>query len=130
MVLDTSAVFAALAGEPDGDRYREAMKSATDCHISAVTLYECRVVLGGRGGDPMLAEFDTLLRSAAIQIDTFDQRQAELAHAAYRRFGKGSRHPAQLNFADCAAYALATSLDLPLLFKGSDFGRTDVKPAI
>jgi ribonuclease VapC len=130
MILDTSAVFAALVGEPDGDRYREIMKQTTDCRISAVTLYECRVVLGGRGGAAMLAEFDTLLRSATIQIDAFDERQAELAHTAYRRFGKGSRHPAQLNFADCAAYALATSLDLPLLFKGNDFARTDVKPAI
>ncbi len=31
---------------------------------------------------------------------------------------------------DCAAYALATSLDLPLLFKGNDFGHTDVRPAL
>jgi hypothetical protein len=35
--------------------------------------------------------------------------------------GKGSGHPAKLNFGDCFAYALAKTTGEPLLFKGDDF---------
>jgi ribonuclease VapC len=64
-----------------------------------------------------------------MAIVPFDADQAVLAHDAYLRFGKGF-HPAALNFADCAAYALAKFRDEPLLFKGEDFARTDVRPAL
>jgi ribonuclease VapC len=63
-------------------------------------------------------------------VHPFDAQQSERAFAAYRRFGNGSGHPARLNLGDCAAYALATSLDLPLLFKGDDFSHTDVRSAL
>lgn len=53
-----------------------------------------------------------------------------MARAAYRDFGKGSGHPARLNFGDCFAYALAQWLREPLLYKGEDFGHTDVRPAL
>ena len=52
--------------------------------------------------------------------------QAELALFAYRRFGKGMGHAAQLNILDCCAYALASESGQALLFKGDDFGRTDI----
>ena len=51
--------------------------------------------------------------------------QAHVARTAFRVYGK-PRHPAGLNFGDCFAYALARTLDEPLLFKGTDFSRTDV----
>jgi len=73
--------------------------------------------------------FDELLRKAAVAIEPVTQAQAEVARAAYRDFGKGSGHPAKLNFGDCFAYALAKGTGGPLLFKGSDFGHTDVVPA-
>jgi ribonuclease VapC len=56
--------------------------------------------------------------------------QARIGREAYRDFGKGSGHPAQLNFGDCFAYALAKVTGEPLLFKGSDFVHTDVTPAV
>jgi ribonuclease VapC len=56
-------------------------------------------------------------------------QQVRLARDAYRRFGRGN-HAAGLNFGNCFAYALAKERDLPLLFKGSDFARTDVRPAM
>ena len=44
-------------------------------------------------------------------------------------FGKGSGHPAALNFGDLFAYALAKVRNLPLLFKGADFAETDIQVA-
>jgi ribonuclease VapC len=73
---------------------------------------------------------DQFLQEAAISIEPVTERQAHIAREAYRDFGKGSRHPAQLNFGDCFAYALAKELREPLLFKGDNFGHTDVASAI
>ena len=98
--------------------------------VSAVTLFEARTVLWGRFGPSMLEELNELLDGWRPEIRGFDVEQAQLAFAAYRRYGKGSGHKAQLNLGDCASYALATSLDLPLLFKGDDFTHTDVRPAL
>ena len=77
-----------------------------------------------------LREFEVFLENLDVRILAFDTNQATIAFDAYRRFGKGSGHPAQLNLGDCAAYALARSLNLPLLFKGNDFIHTDVQPAL
>jgi ribonuclease VapC len=128
MVVDTPAVVAALSPEPDAARYRRAIMEATDCRMSAFNVFECRAVLGRRFGDAMLREFELLLLTAEIGIGPFDAEQAIMAGDAYRRFGRGSGHPARLNLGDCAAYALAVSLGRPLLFKGEDFSRTDVRP--
>ncbi len=69
-----------------------------------------------------------LLATLGLAIVAFDEIQAELAREGFRRYGKG-RHAAGLNFGDCFAYALAKALDAPLLFKGGDFAKTDVKRA-
>ena len=73
---------------------------------------------------------DELLESSATLIEPVTEAQARIARQAYRDFGKGSGHPAQLNFGDCFAYALAKTFGEPLLFKGGDFGHTDLTPAI
>jgi ribonuclease VapC len=78
--------------------------------------------------DPIASRHvDELVTRARLIIEPVTAEQAAIARAAYRDFGKGSGHPAQLNFGDCFAYALAKSADEPLLFKGEDFSRTDVK---
>ncbi len=80
---------------------------------------------------PILSRrFDDLIREAEIGIEAVTEEQARLAREAYRDFGKGSGHPAQLNFGDCFAYALARSRGEPLLFIGRDFGHTDITSAI
>jgi len=130
MVIDTSAIVASIAGEPDSRSYRDAIKHAEVRLISAVTLLETRIVLFARlgpGAEPALNE---LIDLAGIAIVPFDQRLSEAAFDAFRRYGKGQGHPAQLNIIDCAAYALATDRGLPLLFKGNDFSRTDVVSAL
>lgn len=130
MVVDTSAIVASLAGEPDAERYRDALKFASQLYMSSFNVFECRVVLNRRYGDEMIRELELLLVKLPVNVVPFDGEQAVLAFRAYRRFGKGGGHPAQLNLGDCCAYALAASLELPLLFKGEDFSRTDLTPAI
>jgi ribonuclease VapC len=130
MVVDTSALVGFLLDEPEADPIRDAMAAAERRFISALTLFECRTVLWTRFGAEMIQGLHDLLAGWRPDVRDFDADQAGLAFAAYRKFGKGSGHKAQLNLCDCAAYALARSLDLPLLFKGDDFTHTDVRPAL
>ncbi|MFQ5773578.1 MAG: type II toxin-antitoxin system VapC family toxin [Kiloniellaceae bacterium] len=130
MVIDTSAAVAILTNVPDEARYREAIKATFDLRMSALNVFECRVVLGVKGGDALAMAFDLLLAEAGVEIRPFDADQARLAYEAYRRHGRGSGHGAGLNLGDCAAYALARSLDAPLLYKGGDFAKTDVAAAV
>lgn len=128
IVLDTSALVSAMTGDADADLFGQALLRADRPAISALTLSEARTVLLGRRGPAMVDRLHLLLRELGAEIHPFDADQAELAFLGYQRFGKG--HPARLNLVDCAAYALAKSLDCPLLFKGSDFSQTDVVAAL
>lgn len=83
----------------------------------------------GRGRAQLADELDNLLDELGIELVPFDEPQARESQRAFIRFGKG-RHPAGLNFGDCISYALARSMGLPLLFKGDDFAKTDVVPAL
>jgi len=127
MVVDSSAMVALMLREPEALAFERAIAAAT-CHMSAVNVLETRIVLERRVGASMIDHLERVL-AAACSIAAFDSDQATRAFAAHRRFGKGTGHPAQLNLGDCAAYALATSLGLPLLYKGSDFSKTDVVAA-
>lgn len=130
MVVDTSAVVALLRQEAGAEKIALAIDAANEVVMSAVSVFETRMVMGGRYGDAGTREFDLFLHDAAVRIDPFDGDQAFLAYAAFQKYGKGRGHPAQLNMGDCAAYALAKSLDLPLLYIGDDFARTDITPAL
>ena len=128
MIVDTSAVLAILFGEPDANRYETALAQATRCRISVANLVEAAMVvesrIGASGGD----QLDILVERSPIELVPVTPEQAQAARRAWRRFGKGN-HPAGLNFGDCFAYALAVTTREPLLFKGSDFGLTDIQPA-
>jgi ribonuclease VapC len=102
MVLDTSAIVAAIAAEANAVRFRGAMLVAPTLAISAVTVLECRIVLQSRYGAAAVAEFDDMLAGAAIVIEPFDAQMAQAAFDAFRRYGKGQGHPAQLNILHCA----------------------------
>ncbi len=130
MVIDTSAIFAAIAAESDSAMYRAAIKTAPIRLMSAVTLLETRIVVLSRLGSGAIAALDELMKRAEIVEVPFDRQQNDIAFDAFKRYGKGRGHPAQLNFIDCAAYALARSRDLPLLFKGNDFAQTDITWAL
>jgi len=130
MVIDTPAIFAAIAAEPDHIRYEDAIKNADMRLISAVTALETQMVLLSRLGPTAVDRFRDLLTQAAITVVPFDAPLAEAAFQAFRRYGKGRGHPAQLNIVDCAAYALARAHGLPLLYKGNDFAHTDITAAL
>lgn len=125
MVIDTSALIAVLLREPAAERLVAAVAAEADRRMSAASLLEAGLVTQARLGDEGERELDALLGRLRVAIVPVTEEQAQLARAAFRRFGKG-RHPAGLNFGDCFSYALARALDEPLLFVGEDFGRTDV----
>lgn len=129
MVVDTSILVAIVQKEPGYERAEATVANADKCLISAVSLFEAGMVLYGRFQDAGLSALDILVAGSDIDIVPFDSVHAALARAAFQRFGKGQGHPAQLNLADCCAYALAKSRGLPLLFKGNDFSRTDIAAA-
>jgi ribonuclease VapC len=125
MVIDTSAIIAVLLNEVNAAPIAQAIESGSQRLLSAANLLEASIVIESRKGEPGGRELDLLLYRAAIEIVAVDQDQAEIARIAWRRFGKG-RHPAGLNYGDCFAYALAKTRQLPLLFQGDDFSRTDI----
>lgn len=130
MIVDSSAIIAILRPESDADIYSTAIAQAVRRRMSAANYLETAIVVDGNR-DPLLSRrLDDALADAKITIEPVTEEQVRIARAAYRDFGKGSGHPAQLNFGDCFAYALAKDLNEPLLFKGTDFGATDVAVAI
>lgn len=125
MVVDTSALLAILADEPERRAFNEAIEASDTCLLSVATFVEASVVMESRQGAEGLRDLDHFIRRAGMQLVPVDAEQAHVARRAFSRFGKG-RHPAGLNYGDCFSYALATVLGEPLLYKGNDLGRTDV----
>ncbi len=129
MIVDTSALVAILFAEVQAARLFELINASDHVSMSAASVVEFAIV-SQRRGTPAQVEFAARIRARLnIEIDPVTARQADLATAAYRAFGKGSGHPAGLNFGDCFAYALAIDKNEPLLFVGDDFAHTDVRAA-
>jgi ribonuclease VapC len=121
MIIDTSAVVAMLQLEPEATTMLRLLSKRSDSVMSAGTYLECGIVVD-RAKDPKAgANFDALIRRLRIAIEPVTEDHARRARQAYRDFGKGSGHPAKLNFGDCFAYALAMERGEPLLYKGDDF---------
>lgn len=130
MIVDTSALFAVLAGEKERDAFVEAILTADAPKISAANLLECAIVVD-RLRDPVLSRrLDDLLEALGLDVVPVSANQAAIGRDAYRDYGKGSGHPAGLNYGDCFAYALARETGEPLLFKGDDFVHTDLTRAV
>ncbi len=126
MTLDSSAIVAILRAEPEQDAFIEAIASAAWVGVSAGTVLESTVVVG-RSRRP---ELDELLVQARARILAVDEQHLEAAQEGWTRFGKGSGSPARLDYGDCFAYAAAKVTKAPLLYKGEDFGHTDVVGAL
>jgi ribonuclease VapC len=129
MVLDTSALLAMLLAEPERDAYVALLADAEDPLISAATLVEASIVMLAKTAEAGIQDLDELLVAGGVRCVAVDEVQARLARDAFARFGRG-RSSAGLNFGDCFSYALAQATNRPLLFKGHDFSRTDVTPAV
>jgi ribonuclease VapC len=125
MVIDSSAILAVLQQEAEAAAVSHALLLQQPRRLSAANFVEVSMVVEARHADAGIRELDNLLRRATIEIVSVDEPQARLARDAFRFFGKG-RHKAGLNFGDCFAYALAKSLDEPLLCTGNDFRMTDL----
>jgi ribonuclease VapC len=129
IVVDSSALVAILEEEPEAEHFLSILQEAGRRVASAVTVYETGIVLGRRRGWEIVAELNALVDLLGIEIVPFSAAQIMAALDAYSRYGKGVDPKARLNLGDCAAYALAKSMNAPLLFKGEDFAATDVQAA-
>ena len=130
IAVDTSAVIAVVQLEPEAAIFTRCMEQASSVCISAVSLQETLTVVAGRRRDATAWEpVEQIIRDLELEVVAHTEALARVASEAFLRFGKG-RHSAGLNMGDCASYALAKSLNIPLLFKGNDFAKTDIVPAL
>jgi ribonuclease VapC len=127
IVVDSSALIAVFFEEPEKQAFQDILDGDERCVLSAVNAHETACVLRGRHGAGAVARFWQWLIDNEIEIVAFDEVQVRAAAVAFDRYGKGIDPKARLNLADCAAYALARTMNCPLLFKGNDFTETDVK---
>ena len=131
MIVDPSVIVAIFLEEPDAADFSIRLRRADVRRMSTASLFEAGILLDQRAGlepDEPIDELRAFLQKVRIELVPFTEDHAQIARVAYRRYGKG-RHPAGLNFGDCISYALAKSLDEPLLFKGTDFSLTDIRVA-
>ena len=130
IAADTSALMAVILNEPERQSFIRALTAASVVYISAPTLLETLMVAYGRRGNRARALVRHVMDISSFQVVPADAAMAELAYDAFEIYGKGSGHPAQLNFGDTFSYALAKTKNVPLLFKGDDFSRTDLQSAM
>ena len=129
IVVDSSALIAVLFAEPEKQVFQDIIDGDERCVLSAVNAHETACVLRGRLGVAAVTRFWQWLIDNEVEIVPFDEIQVRAAAATFDRYGRGIDPKARLNLADCAAYALAKSMNAPLLFKGDDFVETDVMRA-
>ena len=135
-----SAYTARVAGLSSASGKKREVRSTTHANanlrwnnahrFSAASFVEAAIVIDGSRDPVASRRFDDLVKEAQLVIEAVTDVQARIAREAYRDFGRGSGHPARLNFGDCFAYALARATGEPLLFKGDDFVHTDIAPAL
>ena len=121
MIVDSSAMVAMLRREPEARAMFAALTDQGSASISAAGYLETAIVLDGKRDPVLSSKLDALLARLNVEIEPVTPAQARTARQAYRDFGKGSGHPARLNFGDCFAYALAMERGEALLYKGDDF---------
>jgi ribonuclease VapC len=129
VVIDTSALVAIILGEPSAPALLAAIRVARTRELCSVSLLETGIVLVARLGAQSLLSLDRLIEDLDCEIVPFDAPQAKAAIAAFGRFGKGQGHRSQLNFGNCAVYALAALRGEPVLATGNDFQATDLTVA-
>jgi ribonuclease VapC len=129
MVIDTSALVAIVFAEPEREAFLAIVQQHERVLISTPTVVETRLVVHGRRGQRAVVLLDDMLRLPPFEMAAPTEAEALAAYSAFVAFGKGSGHPASLNYGDLFSYALAKVRGLPLLFKGNDFAQTDIESA-
>jgi ribonuclease VapC len=130
MIVDSSAMVSVIKREADWIDLSRAMNSAKNLSISAASYLETSIVLDGRRDPVQSARLDELIEELGMIIEPITAEQAKIARKAYSDYGKGSGHPANLNFGDCFSYALAREKREAILYKGDDFVHTDLRSAL
>jgi ribonuclease VapC len=130
MIVDSSALVAILKREPEHASFSALLESTADVKISAATYFETSIVIDSLRDPVMSHLLDAVVERSRIVIEPVTAEQAKIARQAYRDYGRGSGHPANLNFGDCFTYALAREKREPVLWKGDDFGHTDLRAAV
>jgi ribonuclease VapC len=130
IVADTSAIVAIAFAEPEREAFVASLERAERTLVSSVTAVEARMVVHARRGQRAVVLVDDLLRLPFFEIVPPGAAEMDAAYAAFVAYGKGSGHPAALNFGDVFSYALAKTRGLPLLYKGRDFAETDIASAV
>ncbi|MGD0829417.1 MAG: type II toxin-antitoxin system VapC family toxin [Terracidiphilus sp.] len=130
MIVDSSALIAILKHEPQWQAFSKTLDLAESSRISAANYLETSIVVDDWKSPTLSINFDELIERFKIVIEPVTETQAKIARQAYRDYGKGSGHPAGLNFSDCFTYALAREKREPVLWKGDDFGHTDLRAAM
>ena len=128
MILDSSAIVGLLLKESGHEGLFSKLASAPNLGIGTPTFLETAIVLSARlerNAQGILANF---IQETETVVIPFSHAHCSAAHQAWLNYGKG-RHPAGLNFGDCAAYATARLAREPLLCTGDDFARTDLELA-
>jgi ribonuclease VapC len=129
MIVDSSAIVSIVKAEVDAFTMAQAIANAFVARMSAASYFEASIVVDGYRKPELSAKFDRLLEESGIVIEPVTPEQAQIARQAYRDYGRGSGHKANLNFGDCFTYALARDKREPVLFKGNDFIHTDLRPS-
>jgi ribonuclease VapC len=130
LIVDTSALVAILRQEPEHSVFEKILDDAESLRISAANYLELSIVIDSRRDPALSREIDDLLDRFSIEVEPVTVEQALIAREAYRDYGRGSGHAANLNFGDCFSYALARAKREPILYKGDDFGHTDLRSAV
>lgn len=128
IVVDTSIIVAIMREEADAAVWIDALDKTSRAFMSVISYVETNMVIAGRRNDASASKVDEMLKALHVNVVPVTLDQGNAALTAFLRFGKG-RHSAGLNIPDCFAYALAKSRNLPLLFKGGDFPKTDIVAA-
>lgn len=133
MFVDASAAVAILANEPQRSAVLRCLDEATELVTSPLAVFEIVAAMTRRraqSAETSAEQVRVFLETAGISVVPITETEGQAALAAFARFGKGQGHPAQLNMADCFAYACARTRDVPLLFVGKDFTQTDIAAAL
>ena len=132
MVIDASAIVVMLTGEPEAEAFADRVEASRAVITSPIAIFEAVLAIKRKHRCSLpdaRASLQAFLNTARITLVPITEKEADLALDAFDRYGKGTGHSARLNMGDCFSYALARSRDMPLLFKGDDFSRTDIADA-
>jgi ribonuclease VapC len=129
MIVDSSALIAIFFKETDGQALTQRIRSFAEIRISAATYLEISILLDKHRDPVVSSRLSELIEELKLIVEPVTFEQAKIARQAYRDYGKGSGHPANLNFGDCFSYALAREKREPMLYKGDDFVHTDLRSA-